>query len=247
MTDSPADADATAHEWISFVDDDGDTWMFDLTFLTSNWTCIYGRGCPGILSEPAPENVEGCCSYGAHFTGEEDLQRVAEAASRLDDSTWQYRAESIRRGGPFKKAGDATVSRLVGDSCIFLNRPGFENGPGCALHQGAVAAGERPLDWKPEVCWQVPLRLVEHVDENDRTTRTLREWQRRDWGPGGDEFHWWCTDAPDAFVGSRPVYREMQDEIIEMVGADLYDRLSRHLDTRTTEVRLPHPALKKHH
>lgn len=245
MTETRVPADDTPHEWLSFVDSDGDTWMFDLTFLTSNWTCIYGAGCPGILSEPAPERVEGCCSYGAHFTGEGDLERVAHAVARLTDETWQFRRESLRRGGPFKREGGATVSRLVGDACIFLNRPGFANGPGCALHQGAVAAGERPLDWKPDVCWQLPLRLVEHVDENERTTRTLREWQRRDWGPGGDEFHWWCTDAPDAFVAHRPVYEEMRDEIVEMVGSAVYDGLVRHLDAGASEVRLPHPALKK--
>ena len=38
------------------------------------------------------------------------------------------------------KSGELTT-RLVKDACIFLNRPGFPGGPGCALHQAAVAAG----------------------------------------------------------------------------------------------------------
>ena len=29
------------------------TWLFDRDFLTSTWTCIWGRGCKGILDEPA--------------------------------------------------------------------------------------------------------------------------------------------------------------------------------------------------
>ncbi|MEZ5168876.1 MAG: hypothetical protein R2695_21215 [Acidimicrobiales bacterium] len=37
------------HEWVSFRDGDGNTWQFDVTFLTSNYTCIYGRGCPGVF------------------------------------------------------------------------------------------------------------------------------------------------------------------------------------------------------
>ena len=41
------------------------TWRFDDAFLTSNWTCIWGRGCLGILDEPAPELGQGCCSVGA--------------------------------------------------------------------------------------------------------------------------------------------------------------------------------------
>ncbi len=57
------------------------------------------------------------------------------------------------------------------------------------------------MDWKPDVCWQLPLRLEEKVDDNDHITKVLREWKRRDWGEGGFEFHWWCTEAPDAFVG----------------------------------------------
>ena len=33
------------HEWVSFEDPDEDrTWLFDVTFLTSNWNCIFGRG-----------------------------------------------------------------------------------------------------------------------------------------------------------------------------------------------------------
>ena len=44
------------HEWISFEDpDEHRTWVFDATYLRSNYTCIYGRGCKGILDEPAPE------------------------------------------------------------------------------------------------------------------------------------------------------------------------------------------------
>ena len=62
------------HEWMSFVDDDGASWLVDITFLLSNWNCIFGNGCQGVLTGPAPELVQGCCSYGAHFTGEEDRQ-----------------------------------------------------------------------------------------------------------------------------------------------------------------------------
>ena len=46
------------HEWISFEDPDEDrTWLLDATFLTSNWTCIYGRGCQGVLDEDATAAV----------------------------------------------------------------------------------------------------------------------------------------------------------------------------------------------
>lgn len=234
--------------WVSFVDDDGEEWLFDLSFLTSSWTCIFGRGCPGIDEEPAVELERGCCSHGAHFADDDDMQRVAEAVARLDDSTWQYRSVARRRGGPFKQNGDHTVSRLVDGACIFLNRPGFATGAGCALHAAALAAGERPLDWKPEVCWQVPLRLSFHVDENDRTTNTLRAWDREDWGGGGVEFGWWCTEHdadPTPFVASDPVYVGMRDEIVEMIGADRYETLVSLIENEGShDVAVAPPVLK---
>jgi hypothetical protein len=238
------------HEWISFEDrEELRTWVFDATFLRSNYTCIYGRGCPGILDAPAPELAQGCCSYGAHFVDEDDVQNVVKAFVRLTPEQMQYHAEATRDGflAPGEPGDDGevpTVTRLVDDACIFLNRPGFPGGVGCALHIGALAAGERPLDWKPNVCWQVPLRLEHSTDENGHVTSRLREWKRRDWGEGGADFHWWCTEAPDAFVGDRPVYQSARDEIIELVGQEVYETLVEQLE-RPGWVPLPHPAVKR--
>jgi len=238
------------HEWVSFEDPHEDrTWVFDVTFLTSNWTCIFGRGCPGVLTGPAPELLQGCCSYGAHFVGADDRRRTERLARRLTDSEWQFRKVASKRGGPIKVNKDGeTVTRLVDGACIFLNRPGFPGGAGCALHRAALERDERPLDWKPDVCWQLPLRRVDETDTYGHVTSTLREWKRRDWGPGGFEFHWWCTDDDAAFVDSRPVFEAMADEIVEMVGAAPYQMIAEHLRQRVERdgVRwLPHPTLKK--
>ena len=48
-----------------------------------SWQCIYGRGCQGVLTGPAPELAQGCCSYGAHFTDDDDADRVEAAARTL--------------------------------------------------------------------------------------------------------------------------------------------------------------------
>ena len=234
------------HEWISFVDGDGDTWLFDLTFLTSNWTCIFGNGCLGVHDTPTPELSQGCCSFGAHFQDAEDLKQVRKAIARLDDSTWQYRAKAKKLGGAvYKNRSGETVSRVVDGACVFLNRPEFAGGAGCALHRGALAAGERPLDWKPDVCWQLPLRLESIKDEKGRTTYTFREWNRQDWGAGGDDFHWWCTADDLAFVAHKPVYSTLCDEIVEMIGQEAYDFVVAFIERRGTQVFLPHPAVRK--
>jgi hypothetical protein len=236
------------HEWVSFEDPDEErTWVFDLTFLTSRWACIYGRGCQGVLTGPAADLEQGCCSYGAHFVDEEDEANTLAHAERLTPEQWQHHDAGHRKAGPTKTNKHGEIkSRLVDGACIFLNRPGFEGGIGCALHIGAVEAGERPLDWKPQVCWQLPLRLEDHIEDADgHVTSTLREWKRRDWGEGGSEFHWWCTESDDAFVDRSPVYETMRDEIVEMVGQKAYDLLAEHVASRGEGQYLPHPALKR--
>jgi len=236
------------HEWVSFDDPDEDrTWVFDVTFLTSPWTCIYGRGCQGVLTGPAEDLQQGCCSYGAHFIDEDDEAATLAFASRLTPAQWQHHDAARRKGGATKvnKAGERKT-RLVDGACIFLNRPGFVGGIGCALHKGALDAGERPLDWKPAVCWQLPLRLEDHTDDDGHVTSTLREWKRRDWGEGGFEFHWWCTDDPDAFVDRTPVYATMRDEIVELIGQRAYDLFVAHVASRGGHMQyLPHPAVRR--
>jgi hypothetical protein len=235
------------HEWVSFEDPDEErTWVFDLTYLTSSWRCIYGQGCQGVLTGPAEDLHQGCCSYGAHFVDEEDEATTLEYAARLTSEQWQHKDAARRKGGATKtnKEGERKT-RVVDGACIFLNAPDFPGGMGCALHNAAVQAGERPLDWKPDVCWQLPLRLEEHTDDHGHVTSTLREWKRRDWGDGGIEFHWWCTEGPEAFVDHQPVYETNRDEIVEMVGEVAYGLLVDHLKERGTERLLPHPALKR--
>jgi hypothetical protein len=235
-----------AHEWVSFDDpDELRTWVFDVTFMLSGWECIYGRGCKGVLTGPAEELVQGCCSYGAHFTDQEDVDRVKAAAKTLTAEDWQF-AQAGRRGVVHRDAEGTYISRLVDGACIFLNRPGFPGGPGCALHRAALGRGQAPLELKPDVCWQLPLRREDTTNEaTGRVTSTISQWKREHWGEGGSEFHWWCTEGPEAFIGAAPVYRTLADELTAMAGAEVYGRLVAYLDARqATGVPLPHPVLR---
>ncbi len=80
-------------EWLEFVDpaDQKHVIRADLTWLLSRWTCIFARGCHGIVAGRA---AEGCCSHGAFFTDTDDEKRVRAAARRLTPETWQH----FRRG-----------------------------------------------------------------------------------------------------------------------------------------------------
>jgi hypothetical protein len=234
-------------EWVSFEDpSEHRTWVFDVTFLLSSWACIFGRGCQGVLTGPAPELAQGCCSYGAHFTDAADVSRVEAAAATLTADQWQFRQAGRRRGVVKTNSTGEQVTRMVDGACIFLNRPGFEGGPGCALHRAALERGGRPLDLKPDVCWQLPLRRDDREDADGHVTSTVTEWGRGQWGAGGAEFHWWCTEAPEAFTAAGPVYLSMADELVELVGAEVYERLAAYLAERAVgTVPLPHPTVRR--
>lgn len=233
-------------EWVSIEDgDEARTWVFDVTFLSSRWGCIYGRGCQGVLTGPAAELEQGCCSYGAHFTDDADVARVEAAAATLEPDVWQFHREGRRRGVVKTARAGERVTRSVGGACIFLNRPGFEGGAGCALHRAALARGRPPLELKPEVCWQLPLRRQDRETGEGKVTSTVTEWGRDGWGAGGAEFHWWCTEAPEAFGASAPVYKTMEAELVAMVGRPVYEQLALYLDERLGGmVPLAHPAVR---
>ena len=233
-------------EWVSFDDPhEQRRWLFDVTFLASSWTCIFGAGCQGVLTGPAPELEQGCCSYGAHFTGPEDVARVEAAGATLDADQWQFREQGRRRGVIKRTKAGETVTRMVDGACIFLNRPGFPGGPGCALHRAAVERGEHPMALKPDVCWQLPLRREDTTEADGSVTSRIVSWDRQHWGEGGAEFHWWCTEAPEAFVGKVPVWRAMREELVGMVGQEVYDRLAAYFEAKGRRPRfLPHPAVR---
>jgi hypothetical protein len=128
--------------------------------------------------------------------------------------------------------GSSWSTRRVDGACVFLNRPGFAGGAGCALHILAMRTGASITQTKPEVCWQLPLRRLDDVDPYGHVTSTIREWKRRDWGSGGAEFHWWCTEATDAFIDKKMVWQTMADELTAIVGEEVYEELAAYMKAR---------------
>ena len=203
------------------------TWRFDRSFLMSNWTCIWGRGCLGILDHPAEELRQGCWSIGAELAAADEAMTISALAATLDADRFQYH-DATDADDVFSDAS-RTNTKVVDGACIFLNRPGFAGGEGCALHLAALDAGESPIDWKPSVCWQLPV----HVDWEDRPdgteVATVRRWTRQDWGDEGTTMHWCCTEGSRAYVGDRPVVESLADELTAIVGTEVYVELRRRL------------------
>ena len=218
-----------AREWVEFADpaDPEHVVRADLTWLTSAWTCIFGRGCAGVV-EGRPD--DGCCSHGAFFTDEDDLTRVTAAVADADRRGLAARAGRARRDWTEQDDADdgeegvrSLRTRVVDGACVFLNRPGFPGGSGCALHRMALRTGVHPLTTKPDVCWQLPVRREqEHVDRPDGTrvlVTTIGEFDRRGWGPGGHDLHWWCTGSPAAHVSPEPLVDTYAAELTALLGA----------------------------
>lgn len=208
---------------------DGTRWTVDLAFLSSNWRCIWGEGCKGILDEPAEALAQGCCSVGAEMLDEDEARLTSALAATLEPERFQHHAEAVS-GGVFSDDGH-TNTRVVDGACIFFNRPDFAGGAGCALHIEAVHLGELPMDWKPEVCWQLPLRIDRGADDDGTPTATLRRWGRTDWGSDGRTMAWCCTEEPEPYSGDRPVIDSLATEIEALVGPDVAVEIRRRLSS----------------
>jgi hypothetical protein len=237
-------------EWIEFLDPGDPQHLIraDLTWLLSRWTCVFGKGCHGIIKG---RSGDGCCSHGAFFTDADDEKRVRAAARKLTPQTWQHFRRGFKNYTEMdsidgKHPARRTATRDDGP-CVFLNDADFPGGGGCALHAQALRDGVHPLEYKPDVCWQLPIRRDQdwskRTDGSKVLVTTLTEFDRRGWGEGGHELHWWCTSSPEAHVGTEPMFRSYRPELVALIGAGAYQRLAELCEARLrTGLVAPHPA-----
>jgi len=207
---------------------DGETlWRFEPDFMRSNWACIWGRGCMGILDHPAEHLQQGCCSVGAELTDLEEAMTISALAATLPSELWQH-ASHVDDHDVFSDE-TRTNTKVVDGACIFLNRPEFAGGIGCALHLAADDAGESPIDWKPSVCWQLPVRVDWVMQPDGVEHATVRRWSRGDWGDEGETMAWCCTEGTEAYVGTQPVIDSLAEELAGIAGQHVYVELRRKL------------------
>ena len=222
-------------EWIEFVDPANDEHLIaaDLTWLLSRWTCVFGTpACQGII---AGRPDDGCCSHGAFLSDDDDRANLDRAVKLLTAEEWQFMKKGLGKKGYVEEDEledePAIRTRRYQGACIFLNRPGFPGGAGCALHIMAMRTGVEPLEVKPEVCWQLPIRRtqawVTRPDGVEILKTTITEYDRRGWGEGGADLAWYCSGSPDAHVGKRPVYESYGPELTELLGKPAYKELAR--------------------
>ena len=157
----------------------------------------------------------------------DDGPTVAARTTWLEPARFQHHAEAAADG--IFSDGSRTATRVVDGACIFLNRLGFPGGAGCALHLAALDAGESPVDWKPSVCWQLPVKVDWALRPDGTEVATVRGWTRGDWGEVGETMAWCCTEEPESYVGDRPVVESLAEELEAVVGSPVYVELRRRL------------------
>ena len=225
--DTDGVTDGTSAHFETYVDPiDGTRWNIDVDFIDSSWTCIWNNGCEGILEQPSAGLNQGCCSVGAQMIDEDEALRIAALGLTIGEEIFQY-ADVALEGGVFND-DTRTNTRVVDGACIFHNRAGFAGGEGCALHLAAMQDDENPLEYKPSICWQAPLK----VDENSDGSKTLRPWKRHDWDGGMESMAWCCTNKggadealASAFVGDVPVAESLHAELRGLVGPEIAVKL----------------------
>jgi hypothetical protein len=247
-----------ARDWVEFANPANPEELFkcDLTWLTSYWQCIYGDGCCGI---DADKPDAGCCSDGAYYTSKEDEDRVLKAAKKLTRAEWQFydQARAKKSGGKLQITeiglDKDRKTRKVKDSCIFLNRvgyeaPGYTGSFGCALHHLAVREQVHFVDTKPDICWQLPLRRsweTREMGDKEITVVVIGEYERLAWGDGGADFDWYCTSNSEAHVGRVPVYQSNKIELTKMMGEEGYSELEKLCDSRMAAILATRKAQKR--
>jgi len=246
-----------ARDWVEFRNPDNSEEIFkcDITWLTSYWQCIYGNGCCGI---DADKPDAGCCSDGAYYTNKMDEERVLRSAKKLTKSEWQFYDQGRDKSKKNLNISEIGLdkdrkTRKINDSCIFLNRvgyeaPGYTGKFGCALHHLANKEGSHPVDTKPDICWQLPLHRsweVREVGDTEVTVVVIGEYERSAWGEGGADLDWYCTSNSEAHVGKVPVYQSSKTELIKMMGKAGYLELEKLCDSRMAAIAATKKAQKR--
>jgi hypothetical protein len=247
-----------ARDWVEFRNPDNSEEIFkcDITWLTSYWQCIYGNGCCGI---DADKPDAGCCSDGAYYTNKMDEEQVLRSAKKLTKSEWQFYDQARDKSKKNLNISEIGLdkdrkTRKINDSCIFLNRvgyeaPGYTGKFGCALHHLASKEGSHPVDTKPDICWQLPLHRsweVREVGDTEVTVVVIGEYERSIWGEGGADLDWYCTSNSEAHVGKIPVYQSSKTELIKMMGKAGYLELEKLCDSRMAAIAATKKAQKRH-
>jgi hypothetical protein len=232
-----------------------DEYVLDIVALTSNYNCIYGRGCQGVTPFsgegpdqhlPADRSVTGCCrttpGYGLAIAevGAAD-PAVVDSPLRVQAFVEQLRPDEAQHYERIA-SGDWLVEKqdddgiwdsrhtAVGGSCIFLNTEMANGKHGCSLYHLAERLGLDAKHTRPFVCHSAPADVFTIGETNDEKGRRLLVTLRPPWFGWFAPEGYFCTKDPAAFTATEPVFLRMESEFTWLLGADVYAALRPVLD-----------------
>lgn len=181
-----------------------------------------------------------------------EFKRVKESVQELTPEDWDYgsgkdvpdefwatftnenyKKPSKVKGKPSKVKPHMVPdqTKVVNGGCIFANRTdGSAGKPGCAFHVLAERTGRHHSETKPDICWMIPFFISEHYDDEfQMNITTVTGTPASLWGPydtdSTEMVGHWCTEIPDHYTGTQPVYKYGEIELRKMMGDAEYERM----------------------
>lgn len=223
-------------EYVDFTDPiNGLKYRFNTTFFLSRYRCTWGEGCVGC------DNVSnhGCCNIGAHIADETECNYVQKYIDKLTPDQWENHGEVVWED--VEDEEDGKYKTVVTDQgvCV-MNNSADHTFPGCALHVGAIQAGEDFRDWKPEACWMYPI----HIDPLEEDTWLVGPvWRANHWS--GANVGWWCIDDVANYINDGQfAFQFFGEELVRMTSQQVYDMFTdwcvARLDGRIAKITAAH-------
>jgi hypothetical protein len=229
-------------------------YVLDIVALTSNYNCIYGRGCQGVTPFegegpgqhlPADRSVTGCCrtspGYGLAVAEVDAADPDVDSPLRVQAYVDQLRPDEAQHYDQIA-AGDWLIEKQdddgiwdsrhtkVGGNCVFLNTEMPDGKNGCSLYHLADRLGIDAKHTRPFVCHSAPADVFTIGETNDEKGRRLLVTLRPPWFGWFAPEGYFCTKDPAAFTATEPVFLRMESEFSWLLGADVYAALRPVLD-----------------
>ena len=231
------------HEWISFDDRRAADVGVRRHVPALLWTCIFGAGCKGVLDGRRHRAGRRAAAATAHTSSTTTTCADGRGGGRpLTPEQWQFQPQGAASGGFL----DPTTAprHPPGRRGVHLPQPSrLRRGPGCALHVAALEPASGRSTGSPTCAGSCRCGCTAHRRPRPRHVHPARVEAAR-LGRG-----WRRVPLVVHRVGRRlrrhdAVYEYLRDEIVEMVGEPVYERLVALLQ-RPRWTPLPHPAVRR--
>ena len=231
-------ASGPMREWVTFQDPKRKkhVWHVDVTFMTSHWNCIFGRGCQGVLTDEAPELVQGCCSYGAHASDDEGpgaREPRREAARRRHVAVPQAGQEEghLGQGRQGRLAHPARRRRVhLPEPSRLRHRSRLRVAPARRARPGSTTATSSPRSAGSSRC------ATSRSTTRTRTTASCTTGSPSSPATAGvraaRSSRGGAPRSPRRSPVREPVYRSLEPELRKMCGDELYELIAEYLDER---------------